>query len=453
MNGCERSSAAPCRASASARSSTGWPTELGLTGWVVNSSAGVIIEVEGPHATLEAFLLRARPREAAARVHPEPRGRRSSTRSASRLRDPPERGRRQDRARAAGHRHLPRLPARGVRPRRPALPLSVHQLHQLRAALHDHHGAALRPAEHDDGRLRDVRRVPGRVRRTRSTAASTPSPTPARRAGRASRCGTDAGGHGRRRRRRRFERPAAAIRAGAIVAVKGLGGFHLIVDARNDEAVGRLRRLKAREEKPFALMFPSLDAVAADCEVSESRGAAAALARGADRAAARGGRGVRARRVRASAPCVAAVGGAGQPVPGRDAAVHAAAPPADAGPGLPGRRDERQPLRRADLHRRARGARSARPPDGSLPRPRPADRPPRRTTRSCASCWAASWCCAARAATRRCRCRFGTDAAGVLAVGAHLKNTVALSRGRERVRQPAHRRPRDAAGVPRRSAA
>lgn len=56
---------------------------------------------------------------------------------------------------------------------------------------------------------------------------------------------------------------------GKIVAVKGLGGFHLMVDARNDEAVKRLRQRKLREEKPFALMYPSLAMVKEHCEVSE----------------------------------------------------------------------------------------------------------------------------------------------------------------------------------------
>lgn len=62
---------------------------------------------------------------------------------------------------------------------------------------------------------------------------------------------------------------AKAVRQGAIVAVKGLGGFHLIVDARNEEAVQCLRQRKHREEKPFALMYPTLEAVKAHCEVSE----------------------------------------------------------------------------------------------------------------------------------------------------------------------------------------
>ncbi len=58
------------------------------------------------------------------------------------------------------------------------------------------------------------------------------------------------------------------IRRGQIVAVKGIGGFHLMVDARSEAAVKRLRERKHREEKPFALMFPSLESVKAICEVS-----------------------------------------------------------------------------------------------------------------------------------------------------------------------------------------
>ena len=62
---------------------------------------------------------------------------------------------------------------------------------------------------------------------------------------------------------------ANAVRAGQIVALKGLGGFQLIVDARNEAAVVRLRERKHREEKPFAVMYPSLAAIRADCDISE----------------------------------------------------------------------------------------------------------------------------------------------------------------------------------------
>jgi len=59
-----------------------------------------------------------------------------------------------------------------------------------------------------------------------------------------------------------------AIRAGRIAAVKGLGGFHLVADARDDGALQRLRDRKGREEKPFALMYPDMNAIRVDCEVT-----------------------------------------------------------------------------------------------------------------------------------------------------------------------------------------
>ena len=62
---------------------------------------------------------------------------------------------------------------------------------------------------------------------------------------------------------------AAALRAGRIVAAKGIGGFHLMVDARDAAAVRRLRERKRRDEKPFAVLFPSPAAIAALCAVSE----------------------------------------------------------------------------------------------------------------------------------------------------------------------------------------
>lgn len=61
---------------------------------------------------------------------------------------------------------------------------------------------------------------------------------------------------------------ADAMRAGRIGAVKGLGGYHLVCDARSERSVAELRRRKHREEKAFALMVRDLAAVQALCEVS-----------------------------------------------------------------------------------------------------------------------------------------------------------------------------------------
>ncbi|MDB6066435.1 MAG: (NiFe) hydrogenase maturation protein HypF [Pedosphaera sp.] len=61
---------------------------------------------------------------------------------------------------------------------------------------------------------------------------------------------------------------AECIRNGKIVAIKGLGGFQLVVDARDEAAVRCLRDRKHREEKPFAVMCPALEFIRRYCEVS-----------------------------------------------------------------------------------------------------------------------------------------------------------------------------------------
>ena len=71
---------------------------------------------------------------------------------------------------------------------------------------------------------------------------------------------------------RRWRRPRSAIRGRRDRRGEGTGRISLVVDARSEDAVRRLRQRKAREEKPFALMFPSLD-------VGEARSARSASTR------------------------------------------------------------------------------------------------------------------------------------------------------------------------------
>jgi hydrogenase maturation protein HypF len=78
-------------------------------------------------------------------------------------------------------------------------------------------------------------------------------------------CGPHVNFHDHRRQPIPADNPIKAaadcIREGQIVAVKGLGGYHLVVDALNNEAVLRLRKRKLREEKPFAIMSADLESI------------------------------------------------------------------------------------------------------------------------------------------------------------------------------------------------
>jgi hydrogenase maturation protein HypF len=67
-----------------------------------------------------------------------------------------------------------------------------------------------------------------------------------------------------------IDRCAELLKNGRIIAVKGIGGYHLACDAMSHTAVSTLRRRKYREDKPFALMMPSLDEIEEHCTVSDS---------------------------------------------------------------------------------------------------------------------------------------------------------------------------------------
>ncbi len=63
---------------------------------------------------------------------------------------------------------------------------------------------------------------------------------------------------------------AVLLRSGQVLAVKGLGGYHLVADAGNEAATASLRARKHREDKPFAVMVPDVAAASMLCQVDET---------------------------------------------------------------------------------------------------------------------------------------------------------------------------------------
>ncbi len=145
---------------------------------------------------------------------------------------------------------------------------------------------------------------------------------------------------------------AAALRSGKVIGVKGIGGYHLAVDATDSQAVAELRRRKARDDKPFAVMVGDLAAAEAVIELDdEVSSALSSPRRPIVLARRRAGRDRRRRRRSGVARARA------------DAALQPVAPSAARGRRPSAGHDERQPQRRAHRprgRRRDDAARTAR---------------------------------------------------------------------------------------------
>ena len=232
-------------------------TEMELPGWVLNSAAGVFVEVEGAGSDLDQFLLRLE-REAPARAiiqsveaswHAPRHFRAFEIRSS----DP------------HGAKHALILP-------------DIATCDACRADIFDPANRRYRypftNCTHCGPRYTIIERLPydranSTMRRFQMCAACrTEYESPLDRRFHAQpnacpECGPqlalwDRSGHTLAERDDALRGAVAAIRRGEIVAVKGLGGFHLIADATNNATVQRLRLRKGRPDKPFAIMAPHL---------------------------------------------------------------------------------------------------------------------------------------------------------------------------------------------------
>ena len=313
-----RASRARCRASASGPYVYRLAAELGLGGFVLNDARGVLLEVEGSARGRRALPRAPGPRGAAAGRARAGQPPRSAGRSAAAGFEIRRKRRRRTCRRAGGarQRHLRRLPGASCSTR--ATAATATRSSTAPTAGRGSRSCAESPTTVRSttmagfemcARCRAEYEDPG-DRRFHAQPNACPDCGP-------SLALLDADGLPRRRSRDPIAAAAGALRGGAIVAIKGIGGFHLACRADDERAVAALRARKHREDKPFALMAPDLRGRRGAGRPGRAR---AALLDGPERPI------VLARR--AGGRASRAVGRARVARARRDAAVLAAAPPA-----------------------------------------------------------------------------------------------------------------------------
>lgn len=255
--------------------------ELGLTGWVINDGRGVQVEVEGAPELLRLFhsRLRARPPSRAVITHMDERWQEPEGSSEFRIRVSEDNG----------------APTVLILP---DLAVCEHCLSDIRRPGGRREGYPFTNCTECGPRLSIVRKLPyDRPHTTMSGFELCPAceeeygdPANRRFHAQPNACpecgphlgwwdargepvtgiGTGAGGS-RDSDRRAVDAAVKALQDGDILAVKGLGGFHLLVDATSDDAVRRLRERKNREAKPLAVMVRDLDQARELAEIDEAQ--------------------------------------------------------------------------------------------------------------------------------------------------------------------------------------
>ena len=275
-------SRARSRASASGPTSTASRASSASTAGCSTTARGVLVEVEGERRRRRARSSRGSPPRRrrwprVERVIAERRCRRPASGGFA-IRASPRAGE-PGAPVTPDTRDLRRLPGASCSTRRPPPPLPVHQLHELRPALHDRARRPLRPAADDDGRLRDVRGLPRRVRGPGRPALPRPAERlpGVRAAAGAARSRRVAGARSRSdalAAPRARCAPARSSRSRASAATT----WPAAPTTRTRSAA--LRGRKHREDKPFALMARDLDAARALADVGAAEAALLSRPRG-----------------------------------------------------------------------------------------------------------------------------------------------------------------------------